>query len=269
MKDNEYLAMFKMKLIEGFQYRAAALAGIATQFFFGFMFLMIYYAFYQGSAEAQPMTFAELASYNWLRQAFLAAFVMWSQDNELLESITSGHVAYEFCRPYRLYELWYSRLMAQRLAAVLMRCLPIIAIASLLPAPWRLNPPDSALSLFLFIISISLGVLIATGVSMFVYIFTFLTMSPSGVRLVIVTMTEFLSGSILPAPLMPPMLQKVLYALPFVYTADMPFRVYSGHIAPREAFMNIGVQILWVVILFAVGKWCFYKIARRVVIQGG
>ena len=41
-----YLKYFKLRLMTVFQYRASALAGIATQFFWGFMMLFIYTAFF-------------------------------------------------------------------------------------------------------------------------------------------------------------------------------------------------------------------------------
>ena len=42
-----YSSYFKLKFITGLQYRAAALAGIATQFFFGFVFISVYIACYE------------------------------------------------------------------------------------------------------------------------------------------------------------------------------------------------------------------------------
>ena len=37
-----YYTYFKLKFITGLQYRAAAWAGIATQFFFGFVYIMVF-----------------------------------------------------------------------------------------------------------------------------------------------------------------------------------------------------------------------------------
>ena len=49
-----YLSYFKLRFITSLQYRAAALAGISTQFFFGFVFIMVYVAFYEsGKTDAQ------------------------------------------------------------------------------------------------------------------------------------------------------------------------------------------------------------------------
>ena len=58
-------ARFRMLL----QYRAAALAGLWTQIFFGLVLLMIYEAFYRSTMLRQPMTFAEIVTYVWLGQA--------------------------------------------------------------------------------------------------------------------------------------------------------------------------------------------------------
>ena len=50
-----YLSLIKMRFINGLQYRAAALGGIATQFAFGFMFISMYLAFYRTNPDAFPM----------------------------------------------------------------------------------------------------------------------------------------------------------------------------------------------------------------------
>ncbi|HOJ12119.1 MAG TPA: ABC transporter permease, partial [Clostridiales bacterium] len=70
-----YFSVFKMRLINGMQYRVAALAGVATQFFWGFMFIMIYEAFYQSAVQTPPIELKQLVSYMWLQQAFLVFIV--------------------------------------------------------------------------------------------------------------------------------------------------------------------------------------------------
>ena len=42
-----YFTYFKLKFISSLQYRLAAIAGISTQFFFGFIYIMVYIAFYK------------------------------------------------------------------------------------------------------------------------------------------------------------------------------------------------------------------------------
>ena len=76
------ISFFLMRLKSGLQYRTAAWAGIVTQFFWGFMEIRLYYAFYEAAPERFPMTFAQLTSYVWLRQALLALFNAWSFEME-------------------------------------------------------------------------------------------------------------------------------------------------------------------------------------------
>ena len=44
-----YLKFFKLRFITNLQYRAAAIAGIATQIFFGFVFIFVYLSFYSSN----------------------------------------------------------------------------------------------------------------------------------------------------------------------------------------------------------------------------
>lgn len=267
---NAYAGIFRMTFIRNLQYRAAAWAGVATQFCWGLLRIAVFFAFYQNVAAPLPMTHAQTASYLWLEQAFLALFVLWWQDGEMLDDITSGRVAYEFCRPYWLYGFWFMRLLSGRLSRTLLRCLPILLITGLLlQNEWRMTLPASPAAFVLFALSMAMSALLVTAISMLVYVLTFLTLSPGGARLVIGTAAEFLGGMLIPIPLMPEGLQRVLSWLPFRYISDLPLRVYSGHIPAADAVTGILVQAAWIAGFVALGALLFARIRRRVVIQGG
>ena len=88
----KYLSFFRLRFVMGMQYRAAALAGVCTQFFWGLMEIMIFSAFYEADAAAFPMSLSATISYVWLQQAFLAFFAVWMPMNwqDLLTSIICG-----------------------------------------------------------------------------------------------------------------------------------------------------------------------------------
>jgi ABC-2 type transport system permease protein len=256
-----------MRFIAGMQYRAAAWAGIATQFFWGGIELLVYAAFYRGGES--PMPYGQLADLVWMRQAFLALVVLWAQDNELLDMVSSGAVAYELCRPFSLYSFWFARLLALRFSRTLLRCVPIFIIASFLPEPYRFHLPPDAIAFFLFVPAMLLASFLVVAVSMYIYLLTFITLSSSGVRLIVGVSTEFLMGALIPIPFMPAALQRFLNFLPFRYMADFPFRVYSGNIPPGEAIAGIGVQFFWILLLTAGGLRGFRGIQKRILVQGG
>lgn len=264
-----YLSVFKLRLYNGLQYRTAALAGIATQFFWGFIIIMVFQAFYQQSSGGQPITLQELTAYIWLQQAFLAIIMLWFRDNELFDLITSGNIAYELCRPSGIYGFWYAKLLAQRLSGALLRSVPILAAALLLPGDYRLMLPPDAAALALFFLSLLIGLILIVAISMLIYISVFVTLSPTGSLLMFGVLGEFFAGSVIPVPLMPTWLQQIVYALPFRWSVDFPFRVYSGHIGTVDALKGIGIQLAWLAVLLLLGKWLMNKALRNVVVQGG
>ncbi|MCR2802419.1 ABC transporter permease [Paenibacillus soyae] len=264
-----YVSIWRLRFVNGMQYRAAALAGMATQLFFGFVFIMIFAAFYSGSSGGEPISLQDLITYVWLQQVFLSFIMLWFRDQELFDLITSGNIAYELCRPMGLYPHWYSKLMAQRVASAVLRCFPILFITFLLPEPYRMSAPPSWASFFLFLVTLLLGLLVIVSISMLIYISVFWTMSPIGSILMISVAGEFLAGMVIPVPLMPQWLQSIAYALPFRWTADFPFRVYSGHIPVTEAAWGIAIQLLWLAILVIAGQWLMRRALRAVVVQGG
>lgn len=264
----QYLSFFRMSMMKGLQYRIAALAGISTQFFFGFIFIMIFQAFYASGIEAD-ITLTQLVQTVWLQQSFLLFIMLWYRDSELFKMIISGNIAYELCRPTNLYNYWYARLIGQRVSGVALRFLPILIVASLLPKPYNLILPDSFLTLMLFILTLILGLFLIIAISMFIYISVFYTLSPTGSTLIFAVFGEFLAGLTIPIPLMPKWLQIITYALPFRYTADLPFRIYAGHIGHTEAYYSIFMQVIWIVLLVGLGQLWMKQALKRVIVQGG
>ncbi|MBV7508740.1 ABC transporter permease [Bacillus sp. sid0103] len=264
-----YLSVLKMRLNMGMQYRTAALAGVATQFFWGFIALMVFKAFYEHATNSPAISLKEITTYIWLQQAFLVFITMWFRDQELFDLITSGNIAYELCRPCELYSFWYAKLLAQRLSSAFLRCFPILIISFFLPKPYNMTMPPSFSAFLLFLSSLILGLLLLVAISMFLYISVFVTLSPMGSLLVFSVLGEFFAGLIIPVPLMPEWLQKIANVLPFRWTADFPFRVYSGHIPLQDAMIGIIIQFFYLFGLIWLGRTALNNVLKKVVVQGG
>lgn len=264
-----YLSFFKIRFVNGLQYRAAAYAGIATQFAWGFMYIMLYHSFYKSNPSAIPMDIKDLSTYIWLQQSFLALFMTWFLDNDIFDSISSGNVAYEICRPLDIYNMWFTKTIAIRLSKTLLRCFPILIIASLLKDTYRFNMPQSSIAFLLFLISLIIGAIVVAAYCMLIYIFTFYTVSPMGIRMTMVMIADFFSGGLVPLPLLPDWLTKYIYLSPFAAMQNAPFRIYSGNIPTNEAVVTIILQIFWAIVLIGVGKIAIGKAIKKVVVQGG
>ena len=263
-----YLSYFKSVLITRLQYKAAALAGLCTQFFWGFLYCMVYQAFYS-HASIDSINFKELICYVWLNQAFFSLIYIRSKDGEIRESIKEGTVAYELCRPYDLYWWWYLKLIAKRYGAMSLRFIPVLLLAVLLPQPYNLIGPISVKAFIMFLLTLFLGSLIVISINLIIHSFGFFTKEEKGISSIINTIGELLAGFAVPLPLLPNLIINISEYLPFRLIGDLPFRIYSGNIAGNYAIKCIILQIIWVLLLFLIGKLIMKKALKKVTIQGG
>lgn len=268
-----YLAVLSARYRMLLQYRAAALAGFGTQLFWGAIRLMILAAFYGASTQAQPMSMSDIVPYVWLGQA-LFAMLPWNVDAELVQKIRDGSVAYELLRPLDLYTFWYARTLALRTAPTTLRCIPMLTFAMLfLPAmgleEWAMPLPASLLAGSLFCLSIAMAFLVTAAITMLVHISLLWTLSAQGADRVMPAVVMMFSGMTVPLPLLPNWVQPLLVAQPFRGLVDVPFRIYSGNIAPDAAGIEIVQQGVWLLLLIWLGRRLLARGTRQLVVQGG
>ncbi|WP_455716862.1 ABC transporter permease [Anaerosporobacter sp.] len=265
----KYLSFFRLRFAMGLQYRVAAFAGVITQFVWGVMEILIYTAFYEANAAAFPMSFEATVSYIWIQQAFLAFFMAWFMEEEIFDSIVSGNIAYELCRPIRIYNMWFARSVANRLSRAVLRSYPILIIAAFLPKPYGLSAPSSIWNFIIFLLTMFLGLLVTVSLCMLVYVLTFFTVSPQGLRIFFLSMVEFFAGSVIPLPFFPDKIRIILELLPFAAMQNVPLRIYSGDLVGMSIVKPVVLQIVWLVILTVSGySLCKYA-EKRVRLQGG
>jgi len=266
---NKYLAIIRIRFTNSLQYRAAAIAGMATQFAWGSMEILAFSAFYKVNPDAFPMEFSQTVSYIWMQQALLALFMMWFFEGEIFSSITSGSIAYELARPIDLYNRWFCQTAANRLAKAVLRCMPILIVAFAVPAPFRMSLPASFKQFVLFLLSTGLSLCVVVSFSMLIYISTFYTLSPIGIRLMAAALSDFLAGATIPLPFFPDPFRRIAECLPFAAMQNMPLRVYSGNISGKDAATGILMQVFWFVFLVITGKLMMRNALKKVVVQGG
>lgn len=268
-KYKKYFSFFRLRFSMGLQYRTAALAGIVTQFAWGFMEIKVFSLFYNSNAEAFPMTFEQLAAYVWIQQAFLAFFMTWFMENEIFDSIIDGNIAYELCRPVDIYNMWFARSAANRMSRAMLRCFPILIVAAFLPAPYTMTAPCSLSAFLCFVLTMILGLMVTVAICMVIYMLTFFTISPMGLRIFFVSMIEFFQGAVIPINFFPPKLQKVMELLPFASMQNVPLRIYGGNISGNELIRVIALQVFWLAALMTAGKLICARAMKKTAVQGG
>ncbi len=265
----KYFCFFKLRFAAGLQYRMASVTALTTQLIWGLMECLAYKAIAEASDGNLPMNYSSIVTYIWLKEALLVLFNTWAADNALFAMIANGNIAYELCRPVSIYSMWFSRTAGARIAEVIMRCIPVLVCAFLMPKAYRMTPPVNSVAFLLFLLTLFLALGITVTFCMIVYMLCFFTISPQGWRMVLTGAVDFLSGNIIPLPFFP---KKVLFFVelsPFAYMQNVPFRIYSGDLVGGEIYQCMLKQIFWLVILMCMGVILWKQAEKRIVIQGG
>jgi ABC-2 type transport system permease protein len=233
------------------------------------MTMLSFAAFYRANPGAFPMTFGQTVTYLWLQQGLLAIFYVWFWDGDIASSIESGAIAYELVRPVDLYNRWACQIAANRLASVLLRGAPLFAVAFLLPAPYRMALPVNMTQAALFVLSSALAFGVVIAISLLIYISLFYTISPLGVRVIVATLSEFLSGAVVPLPFFPEPVRRVAELTPFAALQNVPLRIYAGDLTGADMTRGVALQIFWLVTLWVIGRIAMRRALRKVIVQGG
>lgn len=269
-----YAAAFAARFMLLLQYRAAALAGFATQCWWGGIKVMVYAAFYAAApAAAGSMSLAQTITYTWLAQALLA-LVPWGGDPEIGQAVRSGAIGYERLRPIDTYGWWYARAAAWMTARVAPRAALMLVFAGiLLPLvgleTWSWRPPPNIAQACLFGASAILLVALSSAWVMLLNLAAVRLLDERGVNALTSSVIIVFSGNLLPLPLFPDWMQGFLFVQPFSGMLDIPVRIYSGDLTGSHALAGLALQAGWTIAFVLLGRVWMGRVMGRLQMQGG
>jgi ABC-2 type transport system permease protein len=267
------LAIFRIKVAEGLQYRVAFFANSSIGFFWGLIEVTVYRVFFihAGSPailNTTAFTLPQMVSYIWMMQILLA-LTPHNVEADILGKIDSGDIGLELCRPLDLYLHWFAKTAAGRIAPLLFRGIPILLISVLLPSGWRLGPPDSLAGLLLMIVSCVLSLFLCASYTMLVTAVRMNVTWGDGPMQMILLIGMVFSGAYLPLQLWPDVMQKALLYQPFAGYLDIPLRFYVGTMTGADAAFAFGLQGFWTLVFIVAGKALMSARLKRTIVQGG
>ena len=268
-----YVAAFRARFQLMLQYRAAALAGFATQLWWGAIRILVFAAFYGVNAAAAPISLTDAVTYVWLGQALLA-LQPWSADPEVGLAVRTGGVGYDRLRPLDAYGYWYARSVGWMLARALPRAvLMVLAAGIVLPlvglAEWAWRPPSGVAAALLFVPAFILMTMLGTAVLMLANIIVTASLNERGVNAVLTPLVIVFSGSLLPLDFYPDALRPFLHVQPLAGLVDIPFRIYFADLKGAAALQGLALQAGWTLALVGIGRLAMERMMRRLEMQGG
>jgi ABC-2 type transport system permease protein len=184
----------------------------------------------------------------------------------LAENIRNGEVAVELLRPYDLL----NKLVAMNCGGfgmyLLREMLPMMALAVLF---LDIHLPATFLGGVLFVLSTGIGLFLAMYIDLVVGVLAFWTVNIFGLRVLKNAVMMFFTGSLVPITLFPGWLQTLSQYLPFQSVVYVPVSIYTGTLSGADAFVAIGVQVLWLAALVVLVRAVWNAAVRKVTVFGG
>ncbi len=246
-------------------YRAANLAGIVTNLFFGAVYVFIFLALYQGRGQVGGLDARDAVTYATISQALLMVMSAFGS-RELSEAIIKGEIAADLCRPLDTYLYWGAIDLGRAVYYLLFRGLPTYLLGAWL---FHARMPAGIGIWPLFFAAMICGMLLSFAFRFIVSSLAFWTTDSRGINYLVSTSILFFSGFIVPLNFLPDALRSIVEWLPFRAMAHLPIMIYLGKAEAAELAMALGRELVWLIGLTLAGRRILRFTMCRLSIQGG
>ncbi|MFI6846917.1 ABC-2 family transporter protein [Kitasatospora sp. NBC_00085] len=263
-----YLAVVRGGFRRYSTYRAATLAGGVTNTVFGFILAYTFLALWQARPGLGGYDASQAVTYIWISQSLLATVAVFGGgfQDDIQERFRKGDIAVDLHRPVDFQGWWLAndlgragfQLLARGVLPTVAGCLAFDTRLPHHPAVWAV-----------FLLSVLLAVVVSFGLRFLVSLTGFWLQDAEGIRSVMVVVTMFFSGMLLPLGLFPGWLGGLAGALPFAAMIQIPTDVFLERHTGTGLLGILGLQALWAALLLGAGHAVQRLATRKVVVQGG
>jgi ABC-2 type transport system permease protein len=260
-----YLAIMRGSFTIGLVYRVGFLFTIFGNVLYMVVAYFLWKSIYSNSATIHDLTFNETFIYVALGSTvfvLLKTFTDWIISHE----IEDGSISIYLTKPvdYLFYVLSVSLgSMLTNLAAITIPTLLLLTLV--FKVNFALGP-----GLLLFPVSLLLAFTVSYCFDCITGLFAFYTESIWGISATKEIVISVLSGALVPLQFFPDALQKVLLVLPFQAIYHTPLMLITR---PNQdlgtMFSMLGVQVIWIVILFVATRLFYNQAVKVLRVAGG
>jgi len=246
-------------------YRAATIAGLITNFGFGWLRVSVLLALYDDRSVVAGITETDLYGYVALTQAVITYLAMFGW-YELMESVHTGEIGADLLKPMSYFQFWLAKDAGRAAVALLLRGVVIMIFFSLV---FPLSYPTNLAQWLWLATAVFLSWLVSFTFRFLLNLAAFWSPNARGIIGTGFIFGWFLSGFLMPLRLFPQWVQNIAYLTPFPYTLNLVVEVYLGLLQGPALYQALLTQLVWTVGLAILGQFVLKTAVRRLVILGG
>ena len=265
-----YLPFAKSEIQRALAYRISFFGYILGDIFQIVIAFYLWSAIFNSSSSPTINGFTKNEMMVYIVMSFITAMTIGSGTEWLVASeVQSGEIAINLIRPIN-YKL---RLISQSIGSITWQFIAIFLPIWITMIGIRyfklgeLPPPITTIATYLLslIFSFIIWFLFNFCFGLMAFYVTYIW----GLNMFKETVVKFVSGAIIPIIFFPMWFQKFLALLPFGSINYTPVMIYLNKYTGYETLKVLGIQVLWIIILYLFSKVFWKKAMKKLTIMGG
>ncbi len=220
------------------------------------------------SGVIKGFTVSEMMMYIFM-SAITLCMTANSTDAYISYEVRDGKIGLDLIKPISLRCKLFFDSLADFISGTLFTAVPLWAGMFLIMKFFNVNIKFSCINFGFFVISVFMGFIVLFLFNFCFGILSFFVTNIWGIRNLKHSIVNFLSGSIIPLAFFPDLVQKILALFPFTVTNYTPVMIYLGKISGMNIVKYFVIQILWVIILYFLGRILWNKATNHLTMLGG
>ncbi|MFZ5932937.1 MAG: ABC transporter permease [Patescibacteria group bacterium] len=187
------------------------------------------------------------------------AMVLSARAVDVPGEISRGDLTNLLLKPVNFFKYWLTRDLSSKALNLIFSAFEFLILFLIFrPEIYLQIDPFSLVG---FVLSLVLAILTFFALLMITNFVPFWSPQSGGGAqfLMIVIVTEFLSGGLFPLDILPPAIQRILYLTPFPYLIFFPIQVYLGKISGTALFGGILIALFWLIVLWLAMGWVWRR----------
>lgn len=261
-----YLATARGEILSSLTYRAFSYASIIVSIIQICIFYFIWTGVYVDRESIKGYRYEDMIAYVVLGRIIISMF-NWGLNTYISHLIKDGSIIVELLYPVDFMgKLFFMGLGSNLVINMIFTSIPVYIFSVF---AFDLSVQYNSLNIMMFFISLILGFIIMFLFDFLIGILNFWTENFWGLQTIKSSVLRFFSGSLVPLEFFPSSLRTIADFLPFKSVVYIPINIFLGKMDINQILNTFLIQIMWIVILYILGRLIYNIGIKKISIYGG
>lgn len=265
---DKFSAFVSVSFRRSLQYKVSIIFRIFSSFIYLTIQVFFWKVIYSNGGNKMAMPYSQMISYLIISQSI--GLLVFNTDylHYIKGDIREGRIINHLVRPYDYMFRYLCENIGKYFSSLLLTVIPMLVLCILF---FHITPPANAHSLVVACMFALLSFIVYFLMNFILGLTMFWVLDMNGLIPIITgCVFQICSGAILPLVYYPAVIRKIIYCLPFRFSADVPFNIYIGNLSnTRDIIGYIILLIFWIGFLFLIERIIWKRALKKLCVQGG